>query len=120
MERSGSTEGMEAVSFHETILRQGGLISDELSMLRMEHYPPNATKGLRPFTLAEVAYFLGVTPSNIKKLHHQTSCLPILIQLTAQHHPHDSSTKRFKQPIREDEYTSDGSRRLDLVPIQGP
>lgn len=69
MERSGSTEGMEAVSFHETILRQGGLISDKLSMLRMEHYPPNATKGLRPFTLAEVAYFLGVTPSNIKKLH---------------------------------------------------
>jgi chromosome partitioning protein len=35
----------------------------------MEHYPPNATKGLRSFSLAEVAYFLGVTPSNIKKLH---------------------------------------------------
>ncbi len=62
-------EGMEAVSFHEIILRQGGLISDKLSMLRMEHHPPNATKGLRPFSLAEVAYFLGVTPSNIKKLH---------------------------------------------------
>lgn len=62
-------EGMEVTSFHETILRQGGLISDKLSMLRMEHYPPNATKGLRPFSLAEVAYFLGVTPSNIKKLH---------------------------------------------------
>ncbi|MET7245156.1 plasmid partitioning protein RepA [Methylobacterium sp. EM32] len=62
-------EGMEAVSFHEIILRQGGLISDKLSMLRMEHHPPNATKGLRPFTLAEAAYFLGVTPSNIKKLH---------------------------------------------------
>ncbi|SFU98133.1 chromosome partitioning protein [Methylobacterium sp. 174MFSha1.1] len=62
-------EGMEAVSFHDIILRQGGLISDKLSMLRMEHHPPNATKGLRPFTLAEAAYFLGVTPSNIKKLH---------------------------------------------------
>ncbi|KMO11696.1 plasmid partitioning protein RepA [Methylobacterium platani] len=60
---------MAAISFHETILRQGGLISDKLSMLRMEHYPPNATKGLRSFALAEVAYFLGVTPSNIKKLH---------------------------------------------------
>ncbi|MBB4200189.1 plasmid partitioning protein RepA [Rhodoblastus sphagnicola] len=56
-------------SFHEAILRQGELISDKLNMLRLEHYPPNATKGLRSFSLAEVAYFLGVTPSNIKKLH---------------------------------------------------
>ncbi len=33
-------------------------------------YPPNATKGLRQFSLAEVAYFLGVTTqSNVKKLH---------------------------------------------------
>jgi chromosome partitioning protein len=56
-------------SFHETILRQGELISDKLNMLRIEHYPPNATKGLRQFSLAEVAYFLGVTQSNVKKLH---------------------------------------------------
>ncbi|MCW2319115.1 plasmid partitioning protein RepA [Rhodoblastus acidophilus] len=56
-------------SFHEAILRQGELISDKLNMLRLEHYPPNATKGLRSFSLAEVAYFLGVTQSNIKKLH---------------------------------------------------
>jgi chromosome partitioning protein len=60
---------MEAVSFHETILHQGGMISDKLNMLRLEHYPPNATKGLRQFSLAEVAYFLGVTTSNVKKLH---------------------------------------------------
>lgn len=45
------------------------MISDKLNMLRVEHYPPDATKGLRHFSLAEVAYFLGVTPSNIKKLH---------------------------------------------------
>ncbi|MCL4137589.1 UNVERIFIED_CONTAM: hypothetical protein GTU68_020993, partial [Idotea baltica] len=38
-------------------------------MLRMEQYPPDAQKSLRQFTLAEVAYFLGVTQSNIKKLH---------------------------------------------------
>nr|WP_043753840.1 plasmid partitioning protein RepA [Methylobacterium nodulans] len=59
----------EAFSFHETILQQGELISDKLNMLRLEHYPPNAMKGLRPFSLAEVAYFLGVTQSNVKKLH---------------------------------------------------
>jgi chromosome partitioning protein len=60
---------MNGFSFHETILKQGELISDKLNMLRIEHYPPNATRGLRQFSLAEVAYFLGVTQSNIKKLH---------------------------------------------------
>jgi chromosome partitioning protein len=60
---------IEPLSFHETILRQGEMISDKLNMLRVEHYPPDATKGLRPFTLGEVAYFLGVSASNVKKLH---------------------------------------------------
>ena len=60
---------MDGFSFYETILQQGELISDKLNMLRLEHYPPDAIKSLRPFSLAEVAYFLGVTPSNIKKLH---------------------------------------------------
>ena len=63
------TDENEELSFHEIILRQGELISDKLNLLRHEHYPPNASKGLRQFSLAEVAYFLGVTPSNIKKLH---------------------------------------------------
>jgi chromosome partitioning protein len=63
------TDETEEFSFHEIILRQGELISDKLNLLRHEHYPPNASKGLRQFSLAEVAYFLGVTPSNIKKLH---------------------------------------------------
>lgn len=62
-------EDLEAFSFHETILQQGDLISDKLNMLRIEHYPPDATKGLRQFSLAEAAYFLGVTQSNVKKLH---------------------------------------------------
>ena len=55
--------------FDEIILQQGELISDRLNMLRMEQYPPDAQKTLRQFSLAEVAYFLGVTQSNIKKLH---------------------------------------------------
>jgi chromosome partitioning protein len=60
---------MDAFSFHGMIAQQGSLISDKLNMLRIEHYPPDARKGLRSFSLAEVAYFLGVTQSNIKKLH---------------------------------------------------
>jgi len=65
----GSGTGVSEAAFHEMILMQGELISDKLNMLRLEHFPPNAAKGLRQFTLAEVAYFLGVTQSNIKKLH---------------------------------------------------
>ncbi|HEY8066907.1 MAG TPA: plasmid partitioning protein RepA [Methylosinus sp.] len=60
---------MGGFSFYETILQQGELISDKLNMLRLEHYPPDAVKSLRSFSLAEAAYFLGVTSSNIKKLH---------------------------------------------------
>ena len=64
-----SVNDMDGFRFHEIILQQGELISDKLNTLRFEHYPPDATKSLRPFSLAEVAYFLGVTQSNIKKLH---------------------------------------------------
>lgn len=60
---------MDNRSFHETIIRQGEMISDKLNMLRVEHNQPNADRVLRSFSLAEAAYFLGVTPSNIKKLH---------------------------------------------------
>lgn len=56
-------------SFDEIVLQQGELISDRLNMLRQEQYPPDAQKGLRHFSMAEVAYFLGVTQSTIKKLH---------------------------------------------------
>ncbi|RWP91844.1 plasmid partitioning protein RepA [Mesorhizobium sp.] len=55
--------------FDEMILKQGELISDKLNLLRFEQYPPDATKGLRQFTLAEVAEYLGVTQNHIKKLH---------------------------------------------------
>ena len=58
-----------SLGFGEIILQQGELISDKLNILRLEHYPPDATKTLRQFSLAETAYFLGVTQSNVKKLH---------------------------------------------------
>ena len=69
MNMAAPVNEMADFAFHEIILEQGELISDKLNMLRIEHYPPNAMKGLRHFSLAEVAYFLGVTQSNIKKLH---------------------------------------------------
>ncbi len=69
MKKSPFEADLASMPFDEIILQQGELISDKLNMLRMEQYPPNAEKGLRQFSLAEVAYFLGVTQSNIKKLH---------------------------------------------------
>src|SRR3954452_8473897 len=57
------------LDFDTTILEQGERVSDKLNLLRFEQFPPDATKGLRSFSLAEVAEFLGVTPSHIKKLH---------------------------------------------------
>ncbi|WP_240539737.1 plasmid partitioning protein RepA [Rhizobium sp. CCGE 510] len=57
------------IDFDEEILEQGELISDKLNMLRLEQYPPNAEKGLRLFSSAEAADFLGVTQNHIKKLH---------------------------------------------------
>ncbi|MGH0004689.1 plasmid partitioning protein RepA [Pseudovibrio ascidiaceicola] len=56
-------------SFDHLIQAQGALISEKLDILRKSQFPPNATKGLRSFSLAETAHFLGVTSSSIKKLH---------------------------------------------------
>jgi chromosome partitioning protein len=58
-------------SFADIIIEQGGEISTKLDMLRMEKFPPNAQKTLRKFSLAEVAQFVGVSPSYLKKLHLQ-------------------------------------------------
>jgi chromosome partitioning protein len=55
--------------FDDTISAQGREISRKLNLLRLETFPPNATKTLRDFSLAEAAYFLGVSTSNLKKLH---------------------------------------------------
>lgn len=64
-----TTINIEASDFDQEILQQGELISDNLNMLRLEQYPPDAEKGLRSFSLAEVADYLGVTQNHIKKLH---------------------------------------------------
>jgi len=60
---------IDTLDFDQEILEQGELISDNLNMLRLEQYPPDAEKGLRSFSLAEVAEYLGVTQNHIKKLH---------------------------------------------------
>ena len=59
----------EQVSFDDMILTQGREISRKLNLLRHENFPPDARKNLRQFSMAEAAYFLGVSPSNLKKLH---------------------------------------------------
>lgn len=58
-------------SFADTILQQSSEISRRLDMLRIENFPPDAQKKLRRFSLAEVADFVGVSPSYLKKLHLQ-------------------------------------------------
>jgi chromosome partitioning protein len=60
---------VEEVSFADTILDQGGEISRKLDMLRIEKFPPNAQKSLRQFSLSEVAQYVGVSQSYVKKLH---------------------------------------------------
>lgn len=55
--------------FEDEILEQGDLISKKLHLLSLQRFPPNAHKTLRSFTLAEVAHFLGVSQSTLKKLH---------------------------------------------------
>ena len=57
------------VRFDDLILHQGQEISRRLNQLRMETFPPNAEKTLRQFSLAEAAGYLGVSASNLKKLH---------------------------------------------------
>ncbi|RUW90236.1 plasmid partitioning protein RepA [Mesorhizobium sp. M7A.F.Ca.US.010.02.1.1] len=55
--------------FDNTIIEQGEEISRRLNQLRMEKFPPNATKTLRSFSMAEVAHYLGVSQNNLKRLH---------------------------------------------------
>lgn len=58
-----------AFEFDNKILAQGSEISRRLNLLREENFPPNAQKGLRKFSMAEVARFLGISPNNLKRLH---------------------------------------------------
>jgi chromosome partitioning protein len=58
-----------AMHFEDQILEQGDLISKKLHLLSMQRFPPNAKKSLRSFSLAEVASYVGVSQSTLKKLH---------------------------------------------------
>lgn len=60
---------LPSFEFDDKILMQGAEISRKLDQLRLENFPPNARKTLRQFSLAEVAHYLGVTPSNLKRLY---------------------------------------------------
>ena len=55
--------------FEDQILEQGDLISKKLHLLSVQRFPPNAKKTLRNFSLAEVANYVGVSQSTLKKLH---------------------------------------------------
>jgi len=57
------------MNFEDQILEQGDLISKKLHLLSVQRFPPNAKKTLRSFSLAEVAAYVGVSQSTLKKLH---------------------------------------------------
>lgn len=94
-------------SFADIILEQGGEISSKLDMLRMEKFPPNAQKTLRLFSLAEVAQFVGVSQSYLKKLHLQGKGVE----------PNVTSTGRRYYTA---EQMNDLRAMLDRVPHRGP
>lgn len=60
---------LPSFEFDDKILEQGAEISRRLNQLRMEKFPPDATKTLRTFSMAEVAHYLGVSQNNLKRLH---------------------------------------------------
>jgi len=55
--------------FEKHILEQGEQISKKLHLLSVQQFPDHGKKGLRSFSLAEVATYLGVSQSHLKKLH---------------------------------------------------
>src|SRR3989338_8136420 len=55
--------------FEDQILEQGDLISKKLHLLSVQRFPPNAKKTLRTLSMAEVAEYVGVSQSTLKKLH---------------------------------------------------
>jgi chromosome partitioning protein len=58
-----------SIHFEDQILEQGDLISKKLHLLSVQRFPPDARKRLRSFSLAEVASYVGVSQSTLKKLH---------------------------------------------------
>lgn len=55
--------------FEKQILEQGDQISKKLHLLSLQRFPPHARKDLRSFSLSEIATYLGVSQSHLKKLH---------------------------------------------------
>jgi chromosome partitioning protein len=66
---SAAAQNFAATHFEDQILEQGDLISKKLHLLSVQRFPPNAKKTLRTFSLAEVANYVGVSQSTLKKLH---------------------------------------------------
>jgi chromosome partitioning protein len=54
--------------FDQLILKQGSELSKRLQKHRLDSFPPNAQKTLRPFQLAEVASYLGISSGHLKNL----------------------------------------------------
>ncbi|MCG8273339.1 plasmid partitioning protein RepA [Aquamicrobium sp. NLF2-7] len=69
MNVSSPRPAREPLHFEKHILEQGDQISQKLHLLSLQRFPPLAKKNLRSFTLAEVANYLGVSQSHLKKLH---------------------------------------------------
>lgn len=69
MNVSSPVSDQALLHFEKRILEQGDQISKKLHLLSQQRFPPNAKKSLRSFSLAEVATYLGVSQSHLKKLH---------------------------------------------------
>lgn len=61
MNVSTTIQSKEPLHFEKHILEQGDQISKKLHLLSMQRFPPQAKKDLRPFSLAEVATYIGVS-----------------------------------------------------------
>jgi chromosome partitioning protein len=69
MNVSSPISAQTSLHFEKLILDQGDQISKKLHLLSLQRFPPHAKKNLRSFNLAEVATYLGVSQSHLKRLH---------------------------------------------------
>src|SRR5690606_13779201 len=103
-----------ALSFDDMILSQGREISRKLNLLRHENFPPDARKNmLRQFSMAEAAYFLGVSPSNLKKLHLEGKGVEPTILTGGRRAYSVEQIQELRQ--RSEEHTSELQSRENLV-----
>jgi chromosome partitioning protein len=69
MNVSSPVSDQGSLHFEKHILEQGDQISKKLHLLSLQRFPLHGKKDLRSFSLAEVATYLGVSQSHLKKLH---------------------------------------------------